>query len=437
MARGSVRKRCQCRDDQGRRVKQCRKAHGSWSFVIDAGTNPATGRRRQLTRSGFRIREDAEEAMTKELAAMDAGSWTDDQGMKLGPWLDQWLEEFAARDRSPKTLALYRGHVLTFWQPRLGHLRLRDLRRAHVEAALRTLGKRQVDGRAKGNSGQYVEQRSAATIDSYRRTLRAALSAARRRELIQWNPADGRIDAIPDRSSEAELTLWEPSETAHFLAHVADDRLVAMYELAAYCGLRRGELCGLRWSDIDEDGTGLTVRQTVVSLTRGQARPGDLDCPICGREHIGRLFKSPKSKAGRRWLPLASPARQALAGHRERQAEEREAFGSDYLDHDLVFCRVEGEPLRPDMVSRDFDALTRRCGLPPIRLHDMRHGACSLMLSGGVPIEVVQMILGHSSPAVTRRVYAHLLRGATSEQVEAATARLTLQRGEQSVSNAP
>lgn len=436
MARGSVRKRCQCRDADGRRVKQCRKAHGSWSFVIDAGTNPATGRRRQVTRSGFRIREDAEEAMTKELAAMDAGSWTDDQGMKLGPWLDQWLDDFAARDKSPKTLALYRGHVDGFWRPRLGHLRLRDLRRSHVEAALRALGKRQLDGRAKGNSGQYVEQRSPATIDGYRRTLRAALSAARRRELIQWNPADGRIDAIPDRTDE-ELTIWEPHETAHFLGHVAGDRLTAMYELAAYCGLRRAELCGLRWSDLDEDGGGLTVRQTLVTLTRAQARPGDLICPTCGREHIGRHFKRPKSKTSRRWLPLASPAREALAKHRQRQAKEREAFGSDYLEHDLIFCRIDGDPMRPDLVSREFDGHTSRCGLPRIRLHDMRHGACSLMLSGGVPIEVVQMILGHSSPAVTRRVYAHLLKGATAEQVEAATERLTVQRGEQIVSNGP
>ena len=199
MARGSVRKRCQCRDAEGRRVKQCRKAHGSWSFVIDAGTNPTTGKRRQLTRSGFRTRDEADEAMTKELAALDSGSWTDDQGMKVGDWLDQWLDEFADRDRSPKTLALYRGHVVSFWRPRLGQLRLRDLRRGHVEAALRALGQRQTSGRAAGNSGHYAEQRSAATIDSYRRTLRAALSAARRRELIHWNPADGRIDAIPDR----------------------------------------------------------------------------------------------------------------------------------------------------------------------------------------------------------------------------------------------
>ena len=80
--------------------------------------------------------------------------------------------------------------------------------------------------------------------------------------------------------------------------------------------------------------------------------------------------------------------------------------------------------LRPDQVSREFDAHTSQCELPQINLHDMRHGACSLMLSGGVPVEVVQMILRHSSPAVTRRVYAHLLRGATAEQVEAATAAL-------------
>ena len=97
---------------------------------------------------------------------------------------------------------------MSFWRPRLGQLRLRDLRRGHVEAALRALRLRQTSGRAAGNSGNYAEQRSAATIDSYRRTLRAALSAARRRELIHWNPADGRIDAIPDRASVSEVTIW-------------------------------------------------------------------------------------------------------------------------------------------------------------------------------------------------------------------------------------
>lgn len=109
-------------------------------------------------------------------------------------------------------------------------------------------------------------------------------------------------------------------------------------------------------------------------------------------------------------------------------------FGSDYRDHELIFCYIDGDPLRPSLLSREFVRHTEACSLPPIRLHDMRHGTCSLMLSGGVPIEVVQMILGHSSPAVTRRVYAHLIRRATAEQFEAATRRLTDSRREQAVS---
>jgi integrase len=127
-------------------------------------------------------------------------------------------------------------------------------------------------------------------------------------------------------------------------------------------------------------------------------------------------------------VPLAEPARQALAAHRAAQESERAEFGDDYRDHDLVFCYVDGEPLRPDILSREFIRHAAACGLPPIRLHDMRHGACSLMLSGGVPIEIVQLILGHSSPAVTRRVYAHLMRKASAEQVEVAVKALTHHR---------
>ena len=269
--------------------------------------------------------------MTKELAALDAGTWTDDQGIALGEWLDQWLNEFAERvqgkGRSPKTLADYRSEVENVWRPQLGQVRLRDLRRVHIGNALREVSQRQTAGRKPGNSGSYVELRSGSTVDGYRRTLRAALAVARSRDLISVNPADGRIDAIPDRASiyddDDDLGVWEPDETARFLAHVAGDRLATVYELAAYAGLRRGELCGLRWADLEEDWAGARVRQTIVDLSRGQARPGDLTCPFCGQEHVGRHFKRPKSRNGRRWVPLAEPARLALATHRAAQDAER------------------------------------------------------------------------------------------------------------------
>ena len=432
--RGSIYKRCQCRDAEGRRVKNCRKAHGSWAFTIDAGRDPETSRRKQVVRSGFRTKDEAEEALTKELAAVDAGVWTDDRGVTLGAWLDQWLDELTARGRSPKTLANYRGHVRDVWRPRLGHLRLRDLRRAHIERVLAELSRPALpEDRPAGNVGRRVDQRSPSTVEGYRRTIRAALAAAQRRDLITLNPAEGRMDAIPERQHDDELPFWQPEETARFLEHVADDRLAALYELAAYAGLRRAELCGLRWSDLDEDGAGLRVRQTIVEVSRSQVQPDQLRCPICGAEPVGRLFKNPKSRAGRRWVPLAQPAQEALTAHRRVQQEERVLFGGDYSDHDLVFCGPDGLPLRPGTVTTAFEKHAAASGLPAIRLRDTRHGACSLLLAGGVPIDVVQMILGHSSPAVTRRVYAHLIRGATARQVQQATDLLTALRRRGSV----
>jgi integrase len=308
---------------------------------------------------------------------------------------------------------------------------LRDLRRSHIETVLASLAGPAEGERPTGNVGRRVARRSPATIDGYRRTIRAALSAAQRRELIAANPAVGRMDSIPTSVSiddDDEPVVWQPEETARFLEHVFEDRLSALYELAAYAGLRRAELCGLRWSDIEPSGAGLRVRQTIVSVTRTQVTPEQAACPVCGEMHVGRLFKVPKSRRGRRWVPLAVPAQEALTRHREVQWEEREFFGADYRDHGLMFCRPDGLPLRPDWVTVEFEKHVAACGLPVVRLHDTRHGACSLMLAGGVPIEIVQMILGHSSPEVTRRAYAHLLRTTTSAQVEKAVELLTRHR---------
>src|SRR5919112_1714170 len=308
--RGSVFKRCQCRDANGKRTKNCRKPHGSWTFTVDAGHDPATGKRRQIMRGGFRTRDAAEEALTRELAKLDVGTWTDDQGVTVGEWLDRGLAELAAADRAVKTITNYRTHVRDAWKPQLGHLLLRDLRRAHIERVLAALALPVEGDRPTGNVGRRITRRSPATVESYRKTIRAALAAAQRRELITVNPALGRLDAIPRAAADAddEPAMWEMEDTARFLEHVMEDRLSALYELAAYAGLRRAELCGLRWSDLDADGAGLTVRQTIVSVTRAQVTPAQARCPICGAVHVGRLLKPPKSRAGRRWVPLAAPA---------------------------------------------------------------------------------------------------------------------------------
>jgi len=371
--------------------------------------------------------------MTEALHDLSRGVWADDQSMTLAQWLTTWLAEIEQR-RAVKTLANYRGHVRDVWSPSVGHLKLRDLRRHHIEKVLADLSK-PVEDRGDGNVGRRVTVRSGATIEGYRRTIRAALSAAERRGLIAINPAEGRMDSIPERAA-TEMRIWEPEETARFLEHVRSDRLAALYELAAYAGLRRAELCGLRWSDLDHDGAGLTVRQTVVEASDKDLRPEDRICPTCGRQHKSLLIKRPKSRAGLRWVPLVAVAREALAARRQAVEAEHAACGSGYRDHNLIFCQVSGDPLRPGSITAAFEAHVKACGLPAIRLHDTRHGACSLLLAGGVPIEVVQMVLGHSSPSITRRIYAHVMKKATAAQFEAASTLITRHRREQSVSNA-
>ncbi|MFN0280625.1 MAG: tyrosine-type recombinase/integrase, partial [Kineosporiaceae bacterium] len=355
--------------------------------------------------------------------------------------------------RSVKTLANYHGHVRDIWTPALGEARLRDLRRADVVQVLTkalepTGGKgdgREVcgtvparserpgwaqgggQGRGRGNVGRRVERRSVSTVEGYRRTLRSALSAAQRQGLIAVNPAMGPIDGLywpAPTDAAVGPRAWEPVQTAAFLEFITgtDGRLAALFEVAAYTGLRRGELCGLRWSDLDADGRGLRVRHNLVEVARDRIPAEQRRCTLCGDEHVGRVLKGPKSRAGRRWVPLAVPAQTALRGQRERQAVDRRR---PYRDHDLVFAAPDGDPLRPNAVSAEFSQLVRACGLPQIRLHDLRHSACSLLLAGGVPLEVVQMILGHAAPSVTRRVYAHILRDPTAEQVNQATDLIT------------
>jgi hypothetical protein len=165
MQRGSITKRCQCRDGQGRRVKSCRKEHGSWSFRVDAGRDPTTGVRRQITRSGFRTRAEAVSAMTELITQLNQGAWVDDESMTVAEWLEAWLAEIAER-RAVKTMADYRGHVRDAWLPQLGHLKLRDLRRHHIERVLSDLGKPVVVPPAAGNVGRRVRRRSATTITS-------------------------------------------------------------------------------------------------------------------------------------------------------------------------------------------------------------------------------------------------------------------------------
>lgn len=403
--KGSVFKRCPHGITGGSptRPRACKESHGSWSYVLDVGRDPYTGKRRQEKASGFRTQDEAQAAVSKVSDRIRSGTHALDRGMTVATFLEEWLEAKVAAGLRPTTERSYRAHIRDHLGPHLGHLRLRDLRHAHIQAMLRAVSK----GRG-GKPGP-----GAASVRRVHATLRSALTSAVRQQLVVFNPAATiELPAAP----RPKVRPWEPAELGKFLDHVAGDRLGALFETIAMTGMRRGEACGLRWSDLDMTRGRLVVRQQLVQVPNG--RP----CG-CGDTHRGIAFGPPKTASGdARTVDLDSGTTGVLLGHRLSQDTERLTWGEAYRDHGLVFAREDGSPLALDAVTKRFVELAREAGLRPVRLHDLRHGAASLRLAAGVPLAVVSKSLGHSSSSFTADVYSHLLEGVGREAAESAAA---------------
>jgi integrase len=189
------------------------------------------------------------------------------------------------------------------------------------------------------------------------------------------------------------MLTWTGQELHTFLARSESDPNFPLWRLAAQTGMRRGELLGLRWSDVDLDAGRIAVRQQLLR----------------GGERIA--FGPPKTKAGRRSIKLDTVTVDVLRSHRAHQNEHgRLKLGQAYRsDLDLVFARLDGSAHDPDVVSQQFEAASKRAGVKRIRFHDIRHTHASLALQAGIHPKVVQERLGHSSIAVTLDRYSHVI----------------------------
>lgn len=322
-----------------------------------------------------KTRKEVHEKLTGIIADRDRGMPIQtDERQTVGEWLTSWLEQIRPTLK-PRTLVRYEGEVRNHLIPAFGALRLTKLTPQHLQRLYGDLLSRDY---------------APASVAHLHAVIHKALEAAVRFDLVPRNVAD-RVSA-PSARTRREMATLTATQVKTLFTTARGERLEALYVLAVTTGMRLGELLALAWSEVDLDGGTLRVTHSIHH----------------GREGAWQLT-SPKTAKGHREILLLPEAVAALRAHRARQLEERLAAGQDWHEHGFVFTRRDGEPIRgTHVLEHYFRPLLKRAGLPPIRFHDLRHTAATLMLSESTNPLVVSQVLGHADIAITLGVYGHV-----------------------------
>ena len=350
-----------------------KRKDGRWEAQYTTDT-PSGTKRKSVYGS---TRAEVAVKLRKVLADQDSGVCFDAENLTLGEYLNRWLEGSVKVSVWHTTYRDYAGHVRNHIAPELGRLKLAQLTPAHVQTLYRK----------KMNSGL-----SSRTVNYIHATLHKALEQAVRWRLVPYNVSDGATKPRQEKRETEALTI---EQVFAFLrtAHEVGDRFEALYVVAAFTGMRPGELLALNWRDLLLDGP-----EPAARVQRGLSKgPG------------GPAFKRTKTEKGRlvTLLPLAV---EALKRHRKRQAEDRLKYSGLWKDHDLVFPSQTGTPMSwENLVKRNFKPLLKEAGLPQtVRFYDLRHTFATWMLEQGENPKIVQEILGHSQITYTMDTYSHV-----------------------------
>ncbi|MER7276656.1 tyrosine-type recombinase/integrase [Dactylosporangium sp. NPDC000244] len=473
MADGSVYRYCSCRDDTGRKIGQhCPKlrrpggawsaTHGMWALQLDLPPD-RDGKRRTLRRRGFTERDTATNVLNHAkaligLANGDADVATEigdlitsikpshplpDQdfvarrvragvsasaSMTIATYLQQWI---TSRKRiEATTVHAYGGHIRNYLIPHLGDLAIDQLRVAHVQRMFAAIIDRNIQADIARSSDdptvragvKGIRNVSPATMHRIRATLRKALNdAMRTHRLIEFNPAAHIELPAADRprarvwtnaavahwrttgERPSSVMVWTPQQAGAFLDHAErhDIVLYPLYVLILHRGLRRGEAAGVRDADLDLDTGLLAISEQIATVNYQPIR------------------KKVKSRAGDRTILLDASSLVALRAYRARRARWQLVGGPDWPATGTFFVQPDGQPWHPDQITKRFDQLVRAAGLPPIRLHDLRHCAATFLKASGADMKDIQETLGHSSVTLTSDTYTSIVLELETERAKA------------------
>jgi integrase len=374
---------------------------GLWWFVVDGGVNEE-GRRRQVRRKGFRTKAEAQEALDKVRGKARTKSYVAPSRLTVAEYLATWLASQAVQKLRASTIDGYRRNCLYVTSSALGGRRLDGLMPHDLDelyASLLADGLRQREGGLSPRSVRYVHT-----------TLRKALADAVRKGTLARNVADMADPPRAKDTKPTEQTWWTPAELRTFLDLTADEPLGPLFRVAAMTGMRRGEVCALRWSDVDLGAARIEVRQQLIVVR--------------GAPDGGLMFSErTKTDHGRRSIDLDAATVGVLRAQQTRQKKARVLLGPGWSnEHGLVFTEPDGRPLDPESVAKVFARRVERSGLRRLRFHDLRHTHVAHLIAAGEQPLLIARRLGHASAAFTQDRYGHLFEDAGSQAASAVAA---------------
>jgi integrase len=356
-----------------------KRKNGRWCGQVTIGTDPKTGNPIRKTFYGDK-RKDVARQMTELKQQLFDGSYIKQSEITVEEWFTQW-NKGRKNTVAYSTYRVYGSLIRNHIAKEIGDIKLKDLKTRHLQEIL---------------NDRFDKGLKSGSIKLLHAIVNRSLKQAVKERIVHSNPA--QAVEVPKKQEEDKLHTWNKKQVNKFLARASDHRYYMVFFLAVNTGMRKGELLGIKWEDIDFNKKRIEVKRQAI------------------RTDKGTILKKPKTKAGNRIIPVTDNVIKKLKKHKIRQSENKLALGSNYKDKDLVNCNKIGDLINPVTAYTEFKEIIRSIKLPDIRLHDLRHTFSTLFLEAGGNIKTLQQILGHSSISVTMDTYSHV----TDEMLDSA-----------------